>query len=104
MKKILLLLLSISLSTSSVVLAQDKMKQKGHVVKVKPKSPRYTKIVSPGTNYVYINDDWTWNDETGQWTWNGNRWISPPQPTQHWVPGHWTNTDFGWEWTPGYWK
>lgn len=103
MKKILLLVLGLSLTAPAITIAQEKVKIKKHEVKMKPKAPKYTKVVSPGTTYVYINDDWTWDDGTSTWVWNGNRWVVPPA-SQHWIPGHWSRTSNGWEWTPGYWK
>jgi hypothetical protein len=109
MKKILLLALVLSLGIPAVTGAQTKVKEKGHFVKMKPKKPKYAKAVAPSTSttstsYTYINEDWTWDDGTGTWTWNGNRWAEPPAAGQHWVPGHWSNTGMGWEWTAGYWK
>jgi hypothetical protein len=105
MKKILLLVLGLSLTAPAITIAQNKVTtvRKTRVVKVRPNPPKYTKVVSPGTKYVYVTDDWTWNDGTNQWVWNGNRWVVPP-PAQVWVPGHWTETSTGWEWTSGYWK
>jgi hypothetical protein len=106
MKKILLMALCFSLAAPLIADAQTdvKIKEKGHYVKMKPKSPTYTRVVAPADNYVYIKEDWTWNPSTSTWEWYGNRWMEPAQPRQVWVPGHWMNTSDGWEWVAGYWK
>ncbi|MCD6012768.1 MAG: repeat (2 copies) [Flavipsychrobacter sp.] len=103
MKKVLLLVLGLGLVAPSVVSAQVKVKEKVHYVKVKPRVPKYTKVVSPGANYVYVREDWTWDEGTSQWTWEGNRWVEL-QPAKTWVEGRWTNTPDGWMWVEGYWK
>jgi hypothetical protein len=83
---------------------ETKQKEKKHYTKVKTKVPKYTKTVSPGDSYVYIQEDYTWNPNTMSWEWNGNRWVTPPQTGQTWVPGHWMSTGYGWTWVDGYWK
>lgn len=114
MRKILLLVLGLTLSAPMITDAQPgkgngKAKGhgrghgKGHAVKVKPKAPKYTKVVSPGNNYVYVNEDWTWDPGANQWVWNGNRWVVVPA-SQTWVPGRWVSTRLGWDWVPGYWR
>lgn len=81
-----------------------KVKEKKHYVKIKPKTPAYSKAASPGTTYMYVQDDWTWNPTTNTWDWNGNRWVERPKVNETWVPGHWTNTTDGWMWVEGHWK
>ena len=81
-----------------------KVKDKGHYVKTKTKAPKYDRATSPGGDYVYIKDDYTWNENTRSWEWNGNRWVTPTQTGQTWVPGQWRRSTNGWTWVEGYWK
>jgi len=108
MKKLLLIALSLCLSAPVPVNAQtmrkEKIKEGKHVVKEKPMAPTYTRSVSPGSNYLYVEEDWTWSPGSNTWTWNGNRWIAPTVVNKTWVPGHWVNTGDGWTWIEGYWK
>jgi hypothetical protein len=108
MKKLFILGLSLCLVAPLTLQAHDdpktKTKLKGHYVKTKFKKPKYTKGTSPGDNYVYVDQDWTWNDATHTYDWNGNRWVERRQPTQKWVPGHWKHTAGGWTWVDGQWK
>jgi len=76
-----------------------------HYVKVRPAPPRYTRVVSPGPGYVYIQDDWRWDPGAGNWVWYGNRWVPAPQPQQVWVPGAWIEiSGGGWTWRAGGWR
>ena len=104
MKKILLVALCLSLGAPVLTHAQDKIKIKKHWVKMKPAAPTYTRVVSPGDNYYYIKEDWTWNPTTSTWDWYGNRWVETPATTRTYVPGHWMQTSDGWNWVDGYWK
>jgi hypothetical protein len=104
MKKILLFVLSFWILAPVNMDAQMKVKQKKHYVKMKPKAPKYTKVVAPSADYVYIKEDWTWNPATNTWEWYGNRWVQAPAAEQKWIPGHWRKTSYGWVWQEGYWK
>lgn len=104
MKKVLLLAAFFSFGMPVFSDAQVKVKAKGHWVKVKPKAPKYTRVTSPGTNYTYVKEDWTWNTSTNTWDWNGNRWVEVPATSKTWVPGHWAHTSDGWDWIEGHWR
>jgi hypothetical protein len=107
MKTLLLAILCLCLGGPLTTYAFDKkMKHKynGHYVRVKMKSPHYTRVASPGNNYTYIKEDWTWNPSTNSWDWHGNRWETAPQPAQKWVPGHWRKVPGGWTWVDGHWR
>jgi hypothetical protein len=105
MKKLLVLAISLFLALPFSVEAQKmKVKEKKNYVKMKPKEPTYTREVSPGPDYTYIREDWTWDPATNTWTWYGNRWMQAPATGQHYVPGHWMKTSSGWYWQEGYWK
>ena len=43
---------------------QVKVKHKKHYVKIKPKEPKFKKVPMPGRNYVYVREDWRWNEAT----------------------------------------
>jgi len=107
MRKLLILGLSLCLIGPPTLQAHSgkkKTKEKTHYVKVKTKEPKYAKPVPPRKDYMYVEHDYIWNNATGTWDWNGNRWVMPPQPAKVWVPGHWKNTIYGWTWVAGYWK
>jgi hypothetical protein len=106
MKKLIVIGLCLCLGAPMMADAQGKMKtkDKGHYVKTKMKTPAYTRADAPGKDYVYIKDDWTWNENTGTWDWNGNRWVTPSPDTHTWVDGHWRKDPGGWTWVEGHWK
>ena len=104
MKKILLLALCIGLGAPLPVDGQVKVKHKKHYVKIKPKEPKFKKVPMPGRNYVYVREDWRWNEATNTWDWYGNRWVETPAPRQVWIPGRWVKSGDGWVWAEGYWK
>jgi len=104
MKKLILIALCLCLGAPMAANAQTKVKDEGNYIKVKHKVPKYTKAVSPGSNYNYIKEDWTWNPTTRDWDWNGNRWEVAPEPSKTWVSGHWKNDVNGWTWVEGHWK
>lgn len=103
MKKILLLAACLSMGFPAFTDAQTKVKDKGHYVKMKPKTPKYTRVTSPGTNYTYVKEDWTWNTTTSAWDWNGNRYVEVTTG-KTWVPGHWVHSSMGYDWVEGYWR
>jgi hypothetical protein len=81
------------------------VKYKERYVKVRPAPPRYTRVVSPGRNYVYIQDDWRWDPRANDWVWYGNRWVPAPTPGRVWVPGTWIQVSGGgWTWSAGTWR
>ena len=107
MKKLILLLLGLTLAAPASTFAQTdaKVKVKDNKVKIKPKEPKFTRAASPGKDYTYVREDWTWNPTTMTWDWNGNRWVQATEPKQQWMPGRWIkNTDDTWSRVEGYWK
>jgi hypothetical protein len=104
MRKVLLLILGLLIASPALYAQDVKIKVKKHSVKIKPKSPKYEQAAAPGENYVYVREDWTWDQGKSTWQWNGNRWVQVPAEGQHYVPGRWVRTEEGWEWQDGFWK
>ncbi len=72
-----------------------------------PPAPR-VETVPPPT--VTQSQTMTW--VPGQWSWNGANWgwvdgqyITRPQPTARWMPGHWEQqATGGYVWVDGHWQ
>ena len=90
--------------TTTVVTHTRVKHNNGHHVKMKPSRPRYTRPASPGRDYVYVEEDWTWSPASNTWVWYGNRWVPIARPQAVWVPGRWVNVSYGWTWRGGSWR
>jgi hypothetical protein len=56
---------------------------------------------SPGKGYVWVDEDWKWNN--GHYDWAGGNWVRPPYRGAVWVAGRWSNSRKGSRWTAGHW-
>lgn len=67
-----------------------------------PPAPAETVVVSPGSDYVWVDGEWVW--EGGGWVWIGGHWGRPPYPHAIWIPGRSWHDRYGWHHDRGYWR
>lgn len=61
----------------------------------------YTRPVSPGPDYVWIEGDWVWTG--GRYTWHNGYW-GHARAGRVWVGGHWDRGARGYHWQRGHWR
>lgn len=69
-------------------------------VDTRPADVIYTRPVSPGPGYVWMNGDWYW--QGGRYTWREGRWDRG-RLGHTWHDGSWTQSRRGWRWNRGHW-
>lgn len=60
---------------------------------VKPKQPK---------NTFWVDGYWKWNGKTQSYSWVKGKWIKGKSGKKY-QPGHWTQSEKGWYWTPPKW-
>lgn len=103
MKKRILLFATGIMFIASSVFAQTVTTTEYYVVK-RPVMPTVTRVVSPGPDYVWIDEDWKYNTTTNSYEWTGGHWMQPPAAGQHYYKGKWKKDKKGYSWSSGYWK
>jgi hypothetical protein len=75
-------------------------------VKNRPQVPEYLRPgTSPGNNYVWISEEWVYNNATGEYQWDGNRWAESPDAAARYYSGRWKrDKKEGYAWVSGYWR
>lgn len=75
-------------------------------VKQRPQMPAYVRpAAAPGKNYVWIGEEWVYNNATGEYQWDGNRWAEAPDANARYYSGRWTRDKrSGYAWASGYWR
>lgn len=61
-------------------------------------------IPIPGSDYVWIDGYWDWDDYYGDYVWVDGTWARPPQRGWTWVDGYWEYGSRGYAWVSGYWS
>ncbi|HEV9035840.1 MAG TPA: hypothetical protein VGQ51_04445 [Puia sp.] len=61
----------------------------------------YSRPVTPGEGYVWIDGDWVW--ASGTYHWHNGYW-SRPREGRTWAPGHWEHSGRGYHWNRGHWR
>jgi WXXGXW repeat (2 copies) len=70
-------------------------------VESQPGAVVYSRPVSPGTDFVWIDGDWVWGG--GSYVWHEGHWDRPR--TGHvWVGGQWQSGGRGYRWHRGHWR
>lgn len=62
--------------------------------------PYYTRPISPGQDYVWIDGDWGVRHH--HYYWMEGRWERPG--THIWISGSWESRPSGWYWRRGHWQ
>ncbi len=69
----------------------------------RPSNPEILIIpLSPGHDFIYINDSWRWNQRAHSYKVSKGYWAKPRKSTV-WVDGHWRKTRGGWKYAQGHW-
>jgi len=55
----------------------------------------------PASNYVWIEGDWRWNNQTRSYSHQNGRWQAPNGGREY-KPGHWDNSPRGYKWKKGH--
>jgi hypothetical protein len=69
-------------------------------VSSRPTPPYYTRPISPGPDYVWIDGDW--RARHGKYYWSEGRWTRAG--TRIWLSGSWESRNNGWYWRRGHWR
>ncbi len=100
MKKILLVLFVLSLSTGCA--SHSPGARSRVVVRTAPPARKVVvRPVKPHTHSVWISGYWDYRG--GRYVWTNGRWVNP-QKGHVWVDGHWKKTRNGWIRVHGHWK
>ena len=59
----------------------------------------YTRPVTPGPDYVWIEGDWV--TRNGRYEWREGHWARPRNRV--WISGNWESRGGGYYWRRGYW-
>jgi hypothetical protein len=71
-------------------------------VKLRPSRPVIVRTVSPGPQYIWVQDEWEPNGVV--YRYSGGHWVIPPQKGVKWKKGHWKKyPKSGYLWVPGKW-
>lgn len=70
-------------------------------VATRPGQPVYVRPAAPGSNYVWVNDNWVW--QRGRYQYVHGYWTMPRR-NQVWVEGNWQTRRNRYYWTPGRWR
>jgi len=70
-------------------------------VETQPAEVVYTRPVSPGPGYVWVDGDWVWTG--GRYTYRNGYWRRG-RPGRAWVGGSWNHTPRGYRWNRGHWR
>ena len=73
-------------------------------VRVGPPAPIVeTRIVAPGSDYIWLTGYHTWNGSA--YVWVPGRWDRPPRARARYVPGRWVHEGrHGWYFVGGHWR
>lgn len=72
-------------------------------VKEKPLVIEMKRPVSPGQNYVWLNDNWVFNRKNQTYTRRQGYWAIP-KSKKNYQQGYWKTNKNGSHWVPGRWK
>jgi hypothetical protein len=72
-------------------------------VKDKPLVVEMIRPVSPGQNYVWLNDNWVFNRKNQTYTRRQGYWAIP-KSKKNYQQGYWKTNKNGSHWVPGRWK
>ena len=61
-----------------------------------------TRVVAPGSRYVWLPGFYSWNG--GAYVWVPGRWERPARARATWVPGRWVHEHRGWYFVEGHWR
>ena len=75
-----------------------------HYVTTRPVMPTVTKVVSPGPDYVWVDEDWKYNPSTNTYEWTGGHWVQVPSTGKKYFKGKWKKDKKGYTWESGTWK
>ncbi|HZZ75914.1 MAG TPA: hypothetical protein VFE04_08315 [Puia sp.] len=67
----------------------------------RPSEVVYTRPVSPGVGYVWINGEWEYSGHN--YHWREGSWQKPREG-HTWKPGYWENNEKGYRWHKGEWQ
>lgn len=70
-------------------------------VETQPADVVYTRPVSPGADYVWIDGDWYWSG--GSYNWHPGYWRRG-RAGRSWHAGSWSHTQRGYHWNRGHWR
>ncbi len=70
------------------------------VVSSRPEAPYYSRPVSPGAGWVWIDGDW--RVRNGRYYWREGHWARPG--TRVWISGSWEPRNGGYYWRRGHWR
>ncbi|MFI5129467.1 MAG: YXWGXW repeat-containing protein [Chitinophagales bacterium] len=69
------------------------------MVSSRPEPPYYSRPMSPGPGYVWINGDWY--ARSGRYHWREGYWRR--SGNRVWISGNWQSRPNGYYWRRGYW-
>jgi hypothetical protein len=56
--------------------------------------------IRPGSNYIWIEGDWRWNNHTRSYKHQNGRWETPKRG-RNYNQGHWNKSTQGFKWEKG---
>ncbi len=68
-----------------------------------PAYVEYSRPPRPSETYVWINGDWSWNNQSHIYVQKTGYWEQP-RHNQTYVSGYWKSTPKGKSWAPGHWQ
>jgi hypothetical protein len=71
----------------------------GGYVESQPADIVYTRPLTPGPDYIWIDGDWVWSG--GGYRWHQGHWDRP-RSGRAWTAGHWDHSGRGYHWTRGH--
>jgi hypothetical protein len=72
-------------------------------VRIGPPAPIVeTRVVAPGSGYVWVSGYHTWNGSA--YVWVPGAWQRPPRVHARWVAGRWAHNRHGYYWVGGRWR
>ncbi|MHA4812412.1 YXWGXW repeat-containing protein [Flavitalea flava] len=72
----------------------------GGVVETRPAEVVYSRPITPGPDYIWIDGDWRWSG--GRYVWHNGYWGRHRGRT--WQTGQWQSSGHGWRWQRGHWR
>jgi hypothetical protein len=72
-------------------------------IKEKPVYVQMTRPTSPGYDYVWLDDNWTYSRKNQTYTRQNGYW-SKPKANKNYKQGYWKTNKNGSHWVPGRWK
>jgi hypothetical protein len=72
-------------------------------IATEPVYVEYSRPPRPGNLNIWIDGDWSWNNQSHMYVQKAGYWGNP-RPGQTFVSGHWQSTQHGKSWSKGHWQ